>query len=64
MLNFIKTKTKIKPEYLIVAILIALAIVIPSLNFSKSKQTNLTSTENFILQTEKQILHKNKSFEK
>ena len=55
MLDIFKTKLKLKPEYALIATVIALAIAILTLNVSKKQTTELTSTENYIIQTEKKL---------
>ena len=53
-------KLKLKPEYVIIAILLV-AIIFTSIKSANSEQTSLTSTESYVLQTEKKL---KKSIEK
>ena len=45
-------KVKLKPEYVIIAILFVAIILISNVSISKKNTNNLTDTENFVLQTE------------
>lgn len=53
-------KLKLKPEYVIIAILLV-AMIFTSIKSANSEQTSLTSTESYVLQTEKKL---KKSIEK
>ena len=53
-------KLKLKPEYVIIAILLV-AIIFTSIKSANSESTSLTSTESYVLQTEKKL---KKSIEK
>lgn len=53
-------KLKLKPEYVIIAILLV-AIIFTSIKSANSETTSLTSTESYVLQTEKKL---KKSIEK
>ena len=53
-------KLKLKPEYVIIAILLVV-VILTSLKSTNSETTSLTSTESYVLQTEKKL---KKSIEK
>ena len=60
MFDFLK-KIKLKPEYVIIGVLLILIIFALILNSTKKNTSNLTSTENYVIQTEKKL---KKSIEK
>ena len=53
-------KLKLKPEYVIIAILLVV-VILTSIKSTNSETTSLTSTESYVLQTEKKL---KKSIEK
>ena len=61
MLNTLKGKFKLKPEYVIIAIIIALIISVPFINLGKKDSDPLSETERYVLQTESKL---KKSIEK